>query len=240
MLFTFNADFDFDEKMGGNQGKGRCCAHALMREYGISTSRVVAVPRVTGKYSKYVRESPWMVKTFFSLHSDHLTQSDVFFHDEGGCFMEAGFSVLATLGYFNEYTYPPSVHMYLSPNDNKFHGAAKRAWRKSGVDMKDDVASSLRLMFEFDCIKSKSIRSWWKYNFNLNNKCVLRERMEDLVRGRRKNLVERSEYYQKCMEHYRRSVLEPAKRGNIHYIEKPLSFENTFDSTYWTTFMPNK
>ena len=72
------------------------------------------------------------------------------YSDNGNSFQEKKQDLLVQLGFARHASYPAAVHQYLSPNDNKLHGTAKRKWKTSGVDFSDDVASSISLLHHID------------------------------------------------------------------------------------------
>ncbi|MEI7892455.1 MAG: hypothetical protein WCI05_05160 [Myxococcales bacterium] len=72
--------------------------------------------------------------------------------------------MLEELGFEQHAAYPPAVHHYLSPNDNCLHGSAKQRWRTSGVDFRDDVASSLQLLNHLDGDLRDGGKDWWARN----------------------------------------------------------------------------
>jgi hypothetical protein len=76
--------------------------------------------------------------------------------------------------------YPAPVHQYLSPNDNRLHGAAKARWRNSRVDFKNDVESSLMLLHDLDVDLTEYGETWFKRNIlELNSRSA-----RELIRGR--------------------------------------------------------
>jgi hypothetical protein len=110
----------------------------------------------------YAAESPDLLRIFFELY--HVPDDVVVFSDNGRAFFPGGVSALEMLGFAKHVAYPAAVHQYLSPNDNRLHGTAKASWRSSGVDFKDDVASSLLLLNHFDVDISTHSASWFKRN----------------------------------------------------------------------------
>jgi len=103
---------------------------------------------------------------------------------------------LEELGFQQHESYPPAVHHYLSPNDNRLHGTAKQNWRHSGTDFTDDVESSLRLLKQLDCDICDNGKDWWNRNMlELTDKSV-----EDLITGTAKR---RAELNKKRLQDYR-------------------------------------
>ena len=96
-------------------------------------------------------------------------------------FFPGGVSALEALGFEKHVAYPSAVHQYLSPNDNRLHGAAKARWRNSGVDFKDDVESSLKLLSHLDEDLKAHGATW----FERNMLGLTAGSATELIRGRR-------------------------------------------------------
>ena len=88
--------------------------------------------------------------------------------DNGNSFKDGEKDILIDLGFKYHLCYPAVVHQYLSPNDNKFHGAAKRKWKNLGLDFTDDVKSSIALLHCLDecCI---DVQAWFHNNLRLKS-----------------------------------------------------------------------
>jgi len=84
--------------------------------------------------------------------------------DLGGSFVDQGKSVLLDLGFQKHACYPAAVHQYLSPNDNRLHGTAKKVWRESDIDYKDDVKSCIFLLRRLDNDIHTQSRMWFDRN----------------------------------------------------------------------------
>jgi len=88
----------------------------------------------------------------------------VILSDLGGSFIDQGKSVLLDLGFQKHVCYPAAVHQYLSPNDNRLHGTAKKVWRESDIDYKDDVRSSIFLLHCLDNDIQAQSKMWFDRN----------------------------------------------------------------------------
>ena len=84
--------------------------------------------------------------------------------DLGSSFVNQGKSVLLDIGFQKHICYPAAVHQYLSPNDNRLHGTAKKVWRESGIDYKDDVKSSIFLLHCLDIGIQTQSKMWFDRN----------------------------------------------------------------------------
>ena len=72
------------------------------------------------------------------------------------------------------------MHQDLSPNDNRLHGTAKRNWRTSQLDFKDDVESSLRLLTQLD----SDIESHSEFWFSQNIMGLMEKSAREIISGR--------------------------------------------------------
>ncbi|MEO5726699.1 MAG: hypothetical protein ABI134_28840, partial [Byssovorax sp.] len=88
---------------------------------------------------------------------------------------------------------------YLSPNDNRLHGAAKKAWIESLVDFSDDLRACCCLLNLLDGC-SKDVRKWFDTNLQLNEAEPTLEKIEALIKGER---VSESGYFKECLREYR-------------------------------------
>jgi hypothetical protein len=104
----------------------------------------------------------------------------VVFSDNGKSFFPGGVSALESLGFAKHVPYPAPVPQHLSPHDNRLHGTAKAQWRTSGVDLKDDVESSLLFLSHLDADLGAHAATWFKRNIlDLTAKSA-----RELIRGR--------------------------------------------------------
>lgn len=132
----------------------------------------------------YVSESTDLVHQFWQLYQ--VPNGTIIFSDKGKAFFPGGVSVLEELGFQQHESYPPAVHHYLSPNDNRLHGSAKQSWRHSGIDFTDDVESSLRLLSLLDSDIRNNGNDWWNRNMlKLTDKTVA-----ELITGTAKRQAE--------------------------------------------------
>src|SRR5205085_473711 len=102
--------------------------------------------------------------------------------DMGQSFFEDGKDIFASLGFQHHHSYPGVVQQYLSPNDNRFHGSAKKIWRESGVDFTDDVLSCAYLLNLLDWC-TKDARTWFDTNLQLGLQESTLSKVEELLMG---------------------------------------------------------
>ena len=100
----------------------------MMGKYGVGANQVVWL----GGSSHYVPESRALVERFRA--TNQIPPNSVIFHDKGNAFMDHGESIIPSLFGTLSATYPPLVHQFLRPNDNRFHGAAKAKWRSLAAE----------------------------------------------------------------------------------------------------------
>ncbi|MEI7893160.1 MAG: hypothetical protein WCI05_08715 [Myxococcales bacterium] len=108
------------------------------------------------------------------------------------------------------------MHQYLSPNDNRLHGAAKKVWREAQLDFSDEVLSCCYLLNLLDSC-NKDVPNWFDKNLQLGCEEPTLDRVEALIKG---EAVSESEYYKACMHEYRvfadQNVPDASKGLNVH------------------------
>jgi hypothetical protein len=226
IMFTYNQAFRRDRNVTEKRAAALKRIDSLLRKYKIDKSRIVYVGKQSNEKRTFVGESPNLVKRFFEIHK---CQRGVIFSDAGNSFFEGGASVLENL-HFTHVTYPPPVHQYLSPNDNRLHGVAKNRWRNSGKAYADDIESSIELLHCLDQVSLEQHNKWMERNFSIFDSA-------EAVAFINGDQLERSLYFQKCLTDYRDQVLERPKRGKQHFISLPTALESNFDGEYWTTWL---
>lgn len=222
MMFTYNAEFRSER------------AKQLFRELGIDAGRVVVLDQPKGGRKVYATESHDMVSTFFALHT--INKDDHIMSDGGGSFKVGGISIFADLGYDRHAIYPAPVHQFLSPNDNRLHGAAKQRWRAAEIDFSDDVVSSLQLLYELDHIKPMLVKKWFNTNFQLKEDEVTVDATEACIFGFRRNENDRADWFKLCEHDYVEFVAGAPVRGSGHVAVKPSALDSMFDGSYWTEY----
>jgi hypothetical protein len=162
VLFTYNGKFRLDRVGRAAWDEEKKWLTKCLELYDIDESRVVYIGAEKNERRLYAAENPEILRMFFDLYD--VPDDVVVFSDNGRAFFPGGVSALERLGFAKHVAYPAAVHQYLSPNDNRLHGTAKASWRTSGVDFKDDVASSLLLLNHFDVDISTHGANWFKRN----------------------------------------------------------------------------
>ena len=178
-LFTFNVKFRFDRVGRKAWVQEREELEAARLRYGIKEKRIVYIGTEKNETRTYASESADMLQRFFDLY--RVRSKGIVFSDNGTAFFPGGVSALEALGFEKHVAYPSAVHQYLSPNDNRLHGAAKARWRNSGVDFKDDVESSLKLLSHLDEDLKAHGATW----FERNMLGLTAGSATELIRGRR-------------------------------------------------------
>ena len=177
-LFTLNGKFRLDRFGRKAWIREREKVETALSRYGIEAKRIVYVGAETNEGRIYASESADILRRFFALY--RVRKKGIVFSDHGAAFFPGGVSVLKTLGFTKHVAYPSPVHQYLSPNDNRLHGAAKTKWRNSGVDFRDDVDSSLKLLRCLDEELVAYSTTW----FDRNILDLTAESARELIRGR--------------------------------------------------------
>jgi len=175
VLFTYNGRFRFNR---GNraawQDEQRHLEECLER-FDIDRERVIYVGAEKKETRLYVPESSDLLRQFLELYK--VPEGAIVFSDNN----RSTKGVLTVLGFAKHVFYPAPVHHYLSPNDNRLHGTAKKSWHASQVDFKDDVESSLLLLNHLD----SDIKAYSEHWFRQNIMELTEESAREIISGRR-------------------------------------------------------
>jgi hypothetical protein len=222
MMFTYNPAFSSSPPKTKAQRESRAYAKLVARELGITFSRIEYVGKETGEKKKWVAEDPAIYESFLRYHV--VAKSRVF-SDAGKAFKRGKVDVVAAQGY-EHVTYPPSVHQWLSPNDNMLHGEAKAKWRALEPDFEDDVRASLLLMKCLDDVPREHIKGWFTKNFMIGIGNVSPAKVRPLISG---PAYSRYAYLRACWHKYRVEVLgeQSPPPTTMHKISTEL------DGIYW-------
>ncbi len=171
VLFTLNQLLRFDRHSTPKRDREVDRLENLLDKYQMHRSRLIYVGKTKDEKGVYVSESTDLVRQFWQLYQ--VPNGAIIFSDKGKAFFPGGVSVLEELGFQQHESYPPAVHHYLSPNDNRLHGSAKQSCCHSGIDFTDDVESSLRLLNLLDSDIRNNGNDWWNRNMlKLTDKTV--------------------------------------------------------------------
>jgi hypothetical protein len=222
MLFTYNPAF------------GKEDAEKYFEKYGIDGTRVVVIGQPAGKKKTYATECSSMVSAFFKHHT--VNKDDHIMSDGGKSFMVRGVNIFDDLGYKKHAVYPSPVHQFLSPNDNRLHGVAKQRMRTAGIDLENDVESSLHLMWELDQVKPRLIKKWFNTNLQLGEDEATNAASEACIFSFSRNQNDRADWYKQCRAKYAELEVGRPGRGHGHAIVKPMALNSSFDGSYWNNF----
>ena len=201
ILFTYNPEFRRDRNSTARRQDQVAHLTECLENSHVDPARVVYIGRSSGETRTYVTESADLIRRFFEHYDDG---ADVVFSDNGKSFKEEDTSVLVDAGFKRHVYYPADVHQFLSPNDNKLHGAAKQKWRQSGSDFKDDVHSSILLLHYLDGPDEATRKKWWRENFILGGR-VSRKKAINIIVG---NKSRKDAYFRQCYELYKQKILQ--------------------------------
>lgn len=126
MLFTYNQAFRFDRHSTARRDEQVAHLAQLLDQFNIEDSRIVYIGYETSERRTYVAESPFLLRLFFARYE--IEEGCVALTDNGKSFWEGEMDVLLDLGFAKHTCYPAAVHQFLSPNEDRYHGAAKRVW----------------------------------------------------------------------------------------------------------------
>lgn len=199
MLFTFNPDFRFDNDSTPKKKEKLSKLIDYLDHYEINKDRIIYIGDSMNKNRTYVQESPELLKLFFNHYK--IKKNCVVLSDGGNSFFVGKKSVLIDLGFETHEIYPPAVHQYLSPNDNRLHGTSKASWRKNIKDFLDDVNASLYLMSCLDDDIAAYSKKWFDNN-------LINPSTDHVNRQIGVGNLENSKFRIKCMELYDKFIVE--------------------------------
>lgn len=197
MLFTYHQKFRRDRSPTKKRQAEVAYLDECLRRHAIGADRIVYVGQEKGEHRTFVTESSDLIRRFFGRYG--IEKDCTVLSDNGNAFKDNGADIFDALGFKQHRCYPAAVHQYLSPNDNRLHGAAKKAWIESTVDFSDDVLAGCYLLSLLDGC-NKDVCTWFDRNLQLKEKEPILEKVEALIKGEQ---VSESEYYKGCLSEYR-------------------------------------
>ena len=222
VMFTYNPAFGSNPPRTKEQRESRAYAKRVARELGIAFNRIEYLGKEQKETRTYVAETPAIYESFLRYH---VVPKSTIFSDAGNAFKRANVDVVAAQGY-EHITYPPSIHQWLSPNDNMLHGEAKAKWRALEPDFEDDVRASLLLMKCLDDVPNEHIKGWFTKNFMIGVGNIAPAKVRPLISG---PSYSRYAYLRACWHKYRKEVL--GEQSPPPTVMHKLTTE--FDGIYW-------
>jgi len=222
VLFTYNQEFRFDRNETPRRLGQLDKLNRTLETSNIDPRRIIFVGKQKGEGRCYVPESSSLVRQFFALYK--VSSNWTVLSDNGNSFKEDGKDIFQQLGFENHEYYPAAVHQYLSPNDNKLHGAAKQKWRQLGIDFSDDVIASISLLKCLDDCSDKSYE-WFDRNLQIRAPTPKVLEVEKLIG---EIPIGKAKFSRHCLQKYtsfQRKSSSPKK------IEQPLEDEKKLNST---------
>ena len=217
VLYTANPVFNRERNPTQRRQEILARIDALFVTNKIDPSRIIYVGSEDGKKKKsVVPASADLVERFldqYEIDFDSIILSD------GG----HEFKKLGGLGFRRHICYPAAVHQWLSPNDNRLHGAAKKIWRESGIDYSDDALALIKLLRSLDKVTGH-VATWFNKNLQLDRPAPQVEAVADLIRGRN---AEVDGFYDECRWKYRMVAGLDPRGDNVD--EK----EDGLNGAYW-------
>lgn len=251
MIFTYNTLFKDEAAWKESATDGRRIRitpkkrgnidkfEKIRKEYSIASTQVVVLKRK--KRTTYCRESADILRKFFAIYKEKLPKECVIFRDASDAYK--GFcDEMVNAGVVSDWIeYEPSVHEFLSPNDNPLHGIAKKRWIKRGPRGKDDVLSSMKLLYELGNIETDKIKGAFTANFFLNSSgkplpSISRETVSQFLGSRKKILNHRREQMLEARNFYIKYSENKTARGQEIQPHQPLSLGKNLDGEYWNLF----
>ena len=186
VLFTYNPkfarDFNYTERRGDLESR----LDMVLLEQEIDADRIVHL-QPSSNSQNFVAESHRLLSMFFDMYD--LAPGSCALSDQGNAFFAGGESTLEKCGFAKHLSYPPAVHMFLSPNDNCVHGIAKQKWRRTCEDFSDDVLSSVQFLRILDEVTEETVKSMFTRNLQLGNVTVDEKLCRETVGNREKTKI---------------------------------------------------
>jgi transposase len=182
VLFTYDARFRRDGVTTPARIKKLKYLDDTLEKYGIDPVRVVYLGAGLKSGATYVSESADLVKMFFDLWE--IPDDSVVLSDNGNSVAStkngSQETPLMQAGFKTHLQYPAAVHQFLSPNDNRLHGAAKQKWRNAKLEKKNDVEASIRLLHDLDASMGH-VSTWFDINMQLDKAVPTMQGVEAVV-----------------------------------------------------------
>ena len=193
-------------------------------QYEIDSDQIIYVGTAKSEKRVYVPESAELLRLFFE--NLEIPDGCVVFSDNGHSFFDEGNDVLLELGFAKHVQYPAAVHQYISPNDNRLHGAAKIKWRNVRIDYSDDVTACCSLL-HFLNESISEVPTWFDSNMQLGTKTTDLGAVERMIKG---PSSKESKFHRKCLREFRTFQYGDA-RGSIP--DAPKGLDSGLDGLYW-------
>lgn len=174
VLFRYNGKFRFNRGSRAPWQDDQRHLEDCLKRFDIGRDRVIYVGSERKETRLYVPESRNLLRQFFEMYA--VPEGAIVFSDNG----RSTKGVLTDLGFTKHVYYPATVHQYLSPNDNRLHGTAKKSWRATQVDFKDDIESSLLLLSLLDSDIKAHSEQWFENNIMK----LTQESAREIISGR--------------------------------------------------------
>jgi hypothetical protein len=166
-----------------------------------------------------------------------VPQNAVIFHDQGNAFLSDKESVVPLIFGVKAATYPPIIHQFLSPNDNRFHGAAKEKWRSMACEKQwgkdDSVESSLALLSFLSHYDPIAVRSYFSKNLFLERKSIQPDRCMDLVMNGLLKKISKNEKIHSGTKLYQKFKDKHQAESAVLSLPQPPCLEDSLDGYYW-------
>ena len=201
MIFSRNPHFNFAAEWltTARRGKVKRRVEKQMRVLGIHNNEIIYVSKNQvgwGKSTTYARECPQMFFEFLQRHP--LAANSIILRDKGRCYLQDGSSIFEGL---TELVYPPAVHQYFSPNDNKLH--ARKNILKAQIEAWDDDAGlTLKLASIIKNTPRTQAQKWFNDNMQLKHQIPSLKRCLDIINHRDPKLRKVQDAARKDFEDY--------------------------------------
>ena len=132
---------------------------------------------------------------------------------------------------------PHIIHQYLSPNDNRYHGAAKAKWgsmaAERGWGKDDSVESSLALVSILSSFDPEAIRKCFAENLFLERTSIKPDRCMGLITNCLTRKIRKSEYFQRVVSAYQAFMGSSMRESTSSQLPPPPHLTDSLDGRYW-------
>jgi hypothetical protein len=230
-MFTSDPKFKKWESETALRLEKRLHREKIMELFGVRSDQVVFID----ENRHYTPESPAVLQACRAVWK--VPRGATIFSDCGNSFFDHKSPVIPAIFGVRTAQYPPSVHYFLSPNDNHCHGSAKAKWRQqsseNGWGKDDSVESSLCLLGCLSDIPQEEVQSYFRNNFMIGKSFVSPSRCKELIGFSAVRKIEQSEKYTAALRKYESFSRHSSGDDELHPEDIPPELNSSLDGSYW-------
>jgi hypothetical protein len=164
-LFTYNPAFQQKVIRGDIYERRLKRLHEEQDRTGINGKRIIYLGDDKNERRMFTKEMREYLEMYHQIFPVEEVPCPVYaVTDNGSPYKKDGEPWLTKLGYAKHKFLPAPVHQLMNMCDNNLHGSAKALWKNQGLDMKDDVHSTMQLMLRLDEQNELHAKKWFQRN----------------------------------------------------------------------------